>query len=78
MRKLVYLEWVDATSGNGWSPVTGPADRTPAYMLSVGWLLEDTKSWITLTHTMDQSEEQANGFITVPKGWIRKKKVIRV
>ena len=79
MRKLVYLEWVDATGEGGWVSPEDQATRLwdPALVESIGIIVKEKEDSITICHSRSYGGH-INGYITIPKGWIRKRKVIRV
>ena len=73
--KVYYIEWVDATAAAGWTD----CGITPMPCVSVGFLVEETKKHICLALTTDpDGEEVYNALMSIPKGWIKKKKRIKI
>lgn len=86
--KLVYLEWEDASSDgtHSWmfeSQLNHWLDNSDFIVATVGWIYREDDRTITLAATRKmpdkQNSETAYGEITrIPKGWIRKRKVIKL
>lgn len=74
-RRLVIVEWIDSSSGEGWRPTDELATQTaPVRCQSVGWVLAETKEAIVLVaHTSgghNSYREYARGDISIPKGCV--------
>lgn len=68
--KLVLVRWYDAvTDHSGWKPIDGVRKQRPPLMQSVGWVLADCKSHITLIASKGASD--CDGDVTIPKGMIK-------
>lgn len=72
--KKAYVEWEDCFSIDRWLPVEQAIELTKDNLacFTVGFIIEDNKSGITLCHTY-QSENQVCGVIKIPKKMIKKK-----
>lgn len=74
--KLVLIEWLDAVThdDNGWKVIEKVINQKPVLVRSVGWVVKDTKTHITLVSSIirDEKEHIIDGDVTVPKGWIKK------
>lgn len=69
--RLLYIEWLDATTEDGWSPNT----KLEAHLIkSVGWLIGETKNEIILA--ADFSPPETNRRIAIPTGWIKNKRYL--
>jgi hypothetical protein len=70
-RKAVLVDWIDSTSfsTHRWRDLGESKQLTPSTIQSVGFLVAESKSFITLTGALDE-EEHASGCITIPRGCI--------
>jgi len=69
--RLVYIEWLDATTDNGW---TDKLDLKTHLIKSVGWLVEETKTEVLLA--ADLSPPETNRRIAIPSAWIKNKRFL--
>ncbi len=80
--KLIYIEWEDAHSSNGWH-TKEEADRMKEDMpviKQVGWVLEERPRYVLLCarHAedgifTDDNDEAFGNLQRIPKTWIRKR-----
>lgn len=76
--KKVLIEWVDSSSIRGWRHDSEMTDSfaEPAKIQSIGYLLKDTKDFVTITTSVSE-----NGGImdplSIPKVAITKRKTFR-
>lgn len=76
--KAIYVEWKDACASSGWKEIN-TADVDPILIKSIGWLVKETKEYLTITHGHDtEPPHLINGFMTIPKAWIQKRKYIKI
>lgn len=76
VRKIVEVEWFDAQSSmDSWS-MEELKDLKPLHTLSVGYLLIDKEDFIVLGY-MDFANDLIKHHTCIPKGMIKKIKVIR-
>jgi len=69
--KIVYVEWADSETLNGWEPINSRDEELPlAY--SVGVYLNETEEFLELAHSVDPKNEAANGRIKIPLSAIKK------
>jgi hypothetical protein len=70
--RRVEVTWVDAiSSGAGWKSKDDVRKRKPAVCKSMGYVLTDEASHITLiAHETDDGD--CDGDVTIPRGWIEK------
>lgn len=72
--KILYVEWIDAVTEDGWGKAE---DLDEVHMCnSIGFLVKETKMSISLAAST--SDKEVNAVQTIPKAWIRKRKVIKV
>lgn len=71
--KIVFIEWIDASTTHGWSSLDDLGIET---CFSAGFLVRETDEDISIAAAI--SEHQVNATITIPKAWIKKKKVIKI
>jgi len=87
MKKLIYIEWADATHPEDGSWYSEDAlkkwAKEDSYWVSqCGWVIEETKEYLLLASSMaqtstlisDYSETQLGGYLKIPTTWIRKRK----
>lgn len=73
--KLIYIEWMDAVSTDGW--IKPDFELHPALCTSVGFLVRENKDYITICQGYS-NVDSLNGFFTIPKGWIKKRKYVKL
>lgn len=70
LRRVMIVEWIDSSLQNG------QVDRfdypVPVLVTSVGFLVEDTKTHVTLARD-DMKDDEFRGLICIPVECIRKK-----
>lgn len=87
--KLVYLQWLDATSpveGSWWSEeeALNWASNDDYWVEEVGWILKETKEYILFCSKKSTTTNRVNNIVQygnllrVPKPWIRKRKTLKV
>jgi hypothetical protein len=72
MHEFTYLEWIDASGGEDWQASPSPHTASPCHCTSVGIVLLETDTAITITPTITNDEDpnkvsQVNGWMTIPK-----------
>jgi len=72
--KVIYVEWEDACTTRGW--VDLEHEFTTMAIQTVGYLINETDKSLTVGHST--SEYNTADPITIPKGWIKKRKYIKV
>jgi len=73
--KLIYIEWYDACSSSGWNS-PDKLDYTALLVKTVGWLLKEEKNTISIVHSNAENHD-VMGLVTIPKGWIKKRKYLK-
>lgn len=73
--KVIYLEWVDACGADGWHQI-GKDDFEPTTIRTLGFLLKEDDRKLVVTHSL--SEHYHNAYIIIPKGWVRKRKYVKL
>ena len=76
LTKVVELKWRDACTMGGWRAAEHYLQHEPMPITTVGYLLKDTKSAVTIVQSQS-SDGDFNDCITVPKDWVVGIKVIR-
>jgi hypothetical protein len=78
--QLVMVEWLDATTQNGWSPAEDR--REPERCLTVGWLLRDDEIAISIAASLgfddDGEINGVNAVTTIPHGMVHRIKKVKV
>jgi hypothetical protein len=65
--------WDDAECDDGWAPA--PALKQ-ALVLTVGFLVKESKEHICLAHSITTGEHNTNGRIQIPKKMIKKQRIL--
>lgn len=73
--KAIYVEWVDALSISGWTDKKDP-DISPQNVKTLGWLIKENNKMIAMSAC--DSGKEVNAVIVVPKGWIIKRKWVKI
>ena len=68
-RKRVEVSWVDANASIGWCSSRNASDLEPERVLSLGFLVTQTKQKITLALAQTESGG-CNGLVTIPRQWV--------
>lgn len=82
-RKLIYIEWADALSSSTWKTEKEALawGKNQSWITNyIGWLMEETKEYIFLASEWCPDKENGDMFNhlqKIPKGWIKKKKVLK-
>lgn len=73
---LVRIEWLDAitSADNGWKDRKLVAAQKPPKVVTVGYLLADTPTYLTVAATI--SGDDVGGDVTIPKGMVLNYEVI--
>jgi len=70
--KLLYIEWVDAESGDAWAPLKDlKEEREPHLIKTLGFAVKETKKFVTLAMNWDQDADSASMTMVIPKGMIK-------
>lgn len=72
--KVVSIEWLDAAATAGWHTKDSMSLMT---ITSVGWLAREDKEKITVAASYDKQNDYYGCSITIPKAWIKKRKVLK-
>ena len=82
--KLVYIEWVDSHSGQGWKSLDRLDEECePLPIRTVGWLISDKNDCKCVAHSIYDERKnerlhiEATGDIVIPKSAIRKFRVLK-
>ena len=74
--RVTVAIWADANSGSGWEDHGSPYH--PHECISAGFLISEDKAQITLAAVWSEQDglKQSNARITIPKGWIKSRRVV--
>lgn len=81
--KLVFIEWLDSHSGNGWQRLDDlKGDTRPVVCRSVGWLVSESNGHKTIVPHISGGRDQGitpfgSGDLTIPDKAIRMLRVLR-
>jgi hypothetical protein len=65
---LVYVTWLDAESDGDWQSIEDLEDHLPE-VHTVGLLIKESKSMITLAQNFDDKNEHVSNIISIPTAW---------
>lgn len=74
---IELIEWVDSASldgARGWRSVTEIADLEPGHVLSVGWMVKETDTYVVLIS--QSGDNQFDGEICIPKIAVIRRKIL--
>lgn len=77
LTEVIEVHWYDANARSSWASREEYMSHDIAPVVSVGYLLKDTKKSVTLVSSMGVDWDDCNGAISIPQSWIVKKKVLR-
>lgn len=81
-KKLIYFEWCDAVSRDGWISKENAliwSKNTEWVVQQIGWILEENKEYITIFSQYDPpsknttDHENFGHLQKIPKTWVRKR-----
>lgn len=70
--KLITVVWIDAVGADGWITEKELLNETPTTHHSVGYLIKETKEYITITMSYDEEKESLGAWLLIPKLYIKK------
>jgi hypothetical protein len=74
--KIIYIEWNDALSVEGWVNKTEMIGEL-ALIKSVGFLVKESDEIITICVNFDETNDNYSCIMNIPKKWIKTKKIIK-
>lgn len=84
--KLVYIEWEDAHQKEGWlseEQLDYWVKNTDFFIKMAGFLLKETDKYLLITPMIgpkdkDDDSDSYGDVHKIPKGWIRKRKTLKI
>jgi hypothetical protein len=67
---LIKVVWLDAVGADGWITREDLEKEVPITHNSVGYLVKETDTFITITMSRDDKEESLGGWLLIPKKMI--------
>ena len=87
-KKLIYIEWADATSpiDTWWTGEQALkwAEEENYWVCQVGWIIEETPKYLVIssqkehTVTANDTDLRYAHILKIPKTWLRKRKEIKL
>jgi len=74
--KIIYIEWIDSISRQGWEDLDGDYDIT--LIKSIGYLVSENEKCISITTSLDLKFEMAVNIVVIPKSAIKKRKFVKI
>lgn len=78
MYKVIYIEWVDAVGADGWTELSTIEKETLVTVVTVGFLLKETKDSFTVLHSIDVANKNTGAWMVIPKAQIKKRKFLKI
>lgn len=79
--KIIYLEWVDSQRRGHTVWVDRPTAEAPdtlTVIKTVGWLIQEMKTAITVAAHTDETGGDMSGALTIPKAAVLKRRTVGV
>jgi hypothetical protein len=74
---LVHVMWVDSTTENKWTTIDGMVPGVDVCE-SVGWLVRDTRKFVTVAGSLSRMTSAYAGVMTIPRVAIKSLVVIHL
>jgi hypothetical protein len=75
--KVILIDWEDATNDPGDVAEEEAGTIRPRIMRSCGWLVRETDEHVQFAWEYDQENREWRGVQTVPRGMIRRIKILK-
>lgn len=72
----VCVHWVDAVSYSSWHEHKAAIEREPVSVQSVGWLIRQDKSCLTLATSLCGDGDKGQ-ILAIPANWVKKVTVLK-
>ena len=73
--KILHVVWLDSEAKNDWTPIEDISEELD-FTHSVGMLIQETESFLTLALSVDPDTESANCFKKIPRSCIERVRVL--
>lgn len=77
---IVEVTWEDSTSWHTWNPIEDAAKLRPDGLISIGYLVKQTKKHIVIAQTLGYDDQKlcgkGCGYFVIPAGCIKKQRII--
>ena len=73
---IVEIIWDDATELDGWKELHEEEETKPCLILSVGFLVKQTKNHIVIAQDLSH-DRMRNGRSQIPRGMVKQLKVLK-
>lgn len=70
--KLIKVQWRDALGGDGWLQRKDLEKEVPVIHNSVGYVVKDTKEFVTISMSYDETGDNMGAWLTIPRLYIIK------
>ncbi len=67
---LIQIEWTDAVGGDGWVTLESLQKEAPLTHTSVGFLINETDDFFTITMSVDKNHTNLGAWLLVPKKYV--------
>ena len=67
--KPIYILWDDANTNHGWTEASEVAEEKLSTVRTLGFLVSEGE--LSFTVSLCWSEDSVNGWVIIPKAWIR-------
>ncbi|HEC32991.1 MAG TPA: hypothetical protein ENI63_01895 [Candidatus Kaiserbacteria bacterium] len=75
MNKILEIKWKDACGDDGWVSLKSVEEQTLVEIKTIGYLVKETKEFITLTMALEL--DKTGAYLVIPKKMIISKRIIK-
>lgn len=75
--ELIEIKWKDAAGADGWVNLPDVVACELATIHSVGYVMRSTKSLLTITNSMDITNDNCGAFLVIPTACIVEANVLK-
>lgn len=73
MMKLVAVDWDDANAGSSWKSIDHiKAQNKPSACRTIGWLVAESRSAITVVSNIDTDTNHGTGEMCIPRAAVKR------
>lgn len=76
--KIELIEWLDSYSRYGWIDREEALDMSCAHCCSIGLVIKEEEKSLTMVLSTNRKEYHDHNAITIPKGCITRRRVLKV
>lgn len=78
IRKILCVDWDDASSREGWEHVNDLASAKPVRCRTIGFVMNETKGRLVLAQNLSLEHLSGSEIMTIPKSLIKKRRRLKL